>query len=310
MTSLVPKCPKAFVLGHPIKHSKSPLLHRAAYRVLERSIKYERLDTVQAELSEIFKRFGPHDGTCGFSVTMPLKSAVIPYLDELSSFAQAVGVVNTVYWRYEHNCWRSYGHNTDVSGIVNALGQAGLSQAPLQAAVLGGGGTATAALAALRFMGCRQVDLLVRNSHRAQVAYEAANRLGIHLIVKSLADSWSHLCDYPLVISTLPAGAADAVVDIGSRSPHKGYLLDVSYDPWPSHLATIWQQSGGKVTSGLEMLMYQAVDQVKLFTGGSVSEELPKEDQVLAAMRKAVGLPATSYRPQQVCDPAGLGMTH
>ncbi|MFW0180508.1 shikimate dehydrogenase [Rothia sp. P5766] len=308
MSDSLTSCPKAFVLGHPIRHSKSPALHQAAYRVLGEQIVYECLDTVEDQLASVFECFGPHSSTCGFSVTMPLKSAVIAYLDELTPFARAVGVVNTVYWREIEGLWRSFGHNTDVSGIVNALRQEGLLGLPARAAVLGGGGTATAALAALRFMGSTGVDVFVRDPRRAEGAQQAAQRLGMDLTFIPLAEFWSRLEEYELTISTLPAGAADKVVETGPRAHRAGYLLDVSYDPWPSKLALAYQESGGRVTSGLEMLMYQAVDQVRLFTGRSLEDYLPYEQQVLEAMRKAVDLPLTGYLPQQVSDPSALGM--
>lgn len=132
MNGQVAKCPKAFVLGHPITHSKSPLLHRAAYQVMGLDIRYERLDTRENQLAEVFARYTPQQGTRGFSVTMPLKSAVKGYLDYLTPFAQAVGVVNTVYWQQgPDGKFVSYGDNTDVSGIVNALRQAGFTGQPV-----------------------------------------------------------------------------------------------------------------------------------------------------------------------------------
>lgn len=309
MSDTLVRCPKAFVLGHPITHSKSPLLHRAAYQVLGESITYESLDTVEAQLPLVFERFGPGTGACGFSVTMPLKSAIIPFLDELTPFAQAVGVVNTVYWRKQRGTWRSWGHNTDVSGMVNALRQEGLSGTPVRAAVLGGGGTATAALAALRCMGCRQVDIFVRDPRRAERVQQTAARLGMDLVFVPLDTLGQRFGEYELTISTLPAGAADSLIDSDNRGEQTArYLLDVSYDPWPSKLASAWLESGGQVTSGLEMLMYQAVDQVKLFTGRSVEQVLPDESRVLEAMRSAVGLPLTGYTPERVSDPSMLGL--
>ncbi|WP_326503049.1 hypothetical protein [Rothia nasimurium] len=307
MSQQVTECPKAFVLGHPIKHSKSPLLHRGAYLALGIEMDYERLDTREDQLADVFARYTPKQGTRGFSVTMPLKSAVREHLDHLTPFAQAVGVVNTVYWRHDADgLLTSWGDNTDVSGIINALRQAGFVGKPARAAIIGGGGTATAALAALRAMGADGVRVFVRDASRAQGVADAATRLGLHLDFLPIDRFAKSYAEFDVTICTLPAGAADGLLATAEQGESAGYLLDVSYDPWPSVLAGEWEARGGSVTSGLEMLMYQAVDQVKLFTGHSRSLPLPRQEEVLAAMRQAVGLPITSFEPESVSQLVGL----
>ena len=307
MGQQVTECPKAFVLGHPIKHSKSPLLHRAAYRALGIEMDYERLDTREDQLADVFSRYTPEQGTRGFSVTMPLKSAVKEHLDHLTPFAQAVGVVNTVYWRHDADGQlTSWGDNTDVSGIVNALRQAGFVGKPARAAIIGGGGTATAALAALRAMGADGVRVFVRDASRAQGVADTATRLGLNLDFLPI-DSFAEIyAEFDVTICTLPAGAADGLLATSGQGESAGYLLDVSYDPWPSVLAGEWEARGGAVIRGLEMLMYQAVDQVKLFTGHDRSCPLPWQNEVLTAMRQAVGLPVTGFEPESVNESAWL----
>lgn len=306
MTAHTPACPKAFVLGHPISHSKSPLLHRAAYRVLGTDCLYSRLDTDASQLAAVFDRHGTADGTQGFSVTMPLKEAVLAHLDELTPFARAVGVVNTVYWRESATGRQAWGHNTDVSGIVNALRAAGFCGTSSKPAIIGGGGTATAALAALVYLGAGSVRVFVRDESRAQALRDAAKRLGVDLEFAPLG-SYAQVCsDFDLTVCTLPAGAADTLLEGANRAKKPGILLDVSYDPWPSPLASDWEALGGTVTSGLEMLMYQAVDQVKLFTGYRLDERLPREQEVVAAMRQAVGLAPRDQLPEMVWDPGKL----
>lgn len=307
MSQQVTECPRAFVLGHPIKHSKSPLLHRAAYRALGIEMDYERLDTREDQLADVFARYTPGQGTRGFSVTMPLKSAVKEHLDHLTPFAQAVGVVNTVYWRHDADGQlTSWGDNTDVSGIVNALRQAGFVGKPAHAAIIGGGGTATAALAALRTMGADGVRVFVRDASRAQGVADAATRLGLDLDFLPIDSFAKSYAEFDVTVCTLPAGAADGLLATAEQGESAGYLLDVSYDPWPSVLAGEWEARGGAVTSGLEMLMYQAVDQVKLFTGHERRHPLPLQEEVLTAMRQAVGLPVTGFEPESVNESAWL----
>lgn len=282
---------RAYVLGHPIEHSLSPALHRAAYDFLgEATLGYDRRDTLPDDLPAIMHGVRHPDGTedapyiAGLSVTMPLKTAVIQYCDEISEMAQVTGAVNTVYPRGE----KVLGHNTDVIGIVNALRHAGLEPEPLtdsvkdskdSAAIVGGGATAISALAALHALGYRRVSVYARSLHKLGSVQDAADRLGVQLEQVSLAELPQNLAErgHHPVISTLPARAADEWASQlnglkGASATHRPVLLDVAYNPWPSVLASAWEANGGTVVSGLEMLLYQAVEQVLLFTDRTLSE--------------------------------------
>ena len=281
---------RAYVLGHPIAHSLSPALHRAAYAYLgEANLEYDRRDTLPDDLPAIMRGVRNPAGTeeapyiAGLSVTMPLKTAVIQYCDELSETARVTGAVNTVYPRGE----RVLGDNTDVIGIVNALLHAGLKPNPErdEPAVIGGGATAISALTALHKLGYRRASVYARSLHKLGSVQEAADRLGVQLEQVSLADLPQNLAErgHHPVVSTLPAHAADewasqlsglkgASNPAGASATHQPVLLDVAYNPWPSVLASVWEASGGAVVSGLEMLLYQAVEQVLLFTDRTLSE--------------------------------------
>ena len=275
---------RAYVLGHPIAHSLSPALHRAAYAYLgEANLEYDRRDTLPDDLPEIMHGVRHPDGTedapyiAGLSVTMPLKTAVIQYCDELSETARVTGAVNTVYPRGE----KVLGDNTDVIGIVNALRHAGLEPDPErdEPAVIGGGATAISALTALHKLGYRRASVYARSLHKLGSVQEAADRLGVQLEQVSLADLPQNLAErgHHPVISTLPARAADEWASQlsglkGTSATHQPVLLDVAYNPWPSVLASAWEANGGTVVSGLEMLLYQAVEQVLLFTDCTLSE--------------------------------------
>ena len=275
---------RAYVLGHPIAHSLSPALHRAAYDFLgEQNLGYDRRDTLPDDLPAIMHGVRHPDGTedapyiAGLSVTMPLKTAVIQYCDELSETARVTGAVNTVYPRGD----KVLGDNTDVIGIVNALRHAGLEPQPLKdsAAIVGGGATAISALTALHQLGYSRVSVYARSLHKLGSVQEAADRLGVQLEQVSLADLPQNLAErgHHPVVSTLPAHAADEWASQlsglkGASATHRPVLLDVAYNPWPSVLASAWEASGGAVVSGLEMLLYQAVEQVLLFTDRTLSE--------------------------------------
>lgn len=275
---------RAYVLGHPIAHSLSPALHRAAYDFLgEQNLGYDRRDTLSDDLPAIMHGVRHPDGTedapyiAGLSVTMPLKTAVIKYCDELSETARVTGAVNTVYPRGE----KVLGDNTDVIGIVNALRHAGLEPEPLKdsTAIVGGGATAISALTALHQLGYSRVSVYARSLHKLGSVQEAADRLGVQLEQVSLADLPQNLAErgHHPVVSTLPAHAADEWASQLSglkdaSATHRPVLLDVAYNPWPSVLASAWEANGGTVVSGLEMLLYQAVEQVLLFTDRTLSE--------------------------------------
>lgn len=299
---------RAYVLGHPIAHSLSPALHRAAYDFLgEQNLGYERRDTLPEDLPEIMRGVRNPAGTeeapyiAGLSVTMPLKTAVIQYCDELSETARVTGAVNTVYPRGE----RVLGDNTDVIGIVNALRHAGLEPNPErdEPAVIGGGATAISALTALHKLGYRRASVYARSLHKLGSVQEAADRLGVQLSTVALAEfpAEQKARRHNPVISALPARAADdwapQLADPAGASNPAGasetadrpVLLDVAYNPWPSALASAWEASGGAVVSGLEMLLYQAVEQVLLFTDRTLQ---PAELLGLVnAMCAAVDLP-------------------
>ena len=275
---------RAYVLGHPIAHSLSPALHRAAYAYLgEANLEYDRRDTLPDDLPAIMRGVRNPAGTeeapyiAGLSVTMPLKTAVIQYCDELSETARVTGAVNTVYPRGE----KVLGDNTDVIGIVNALLHAGLKPNPErdEPAVIGGGATAISALTALHKLGYRRASVYARSLHKLGSVQEAADRLGVQLEQVSLAELPQNLAErgHHPVVSTLPARAADEWASQlsglkGASATHRPVLLDVAYNPWPSVLASAWEANGGTVVSGLEMLLYQAVEQVLLFTDCTLSE--------------------------------------
>lgn len=279
---------RAAVLGHPITHSKSPALHQSAYARLGEDISYSAVDVTEESLPEFMAQVRAEAGWCGLSVTMPLKSAMVREVDEVRGIARVLGVVNTVVFEKDGARVRPIGYNTDVAGIVNALRHAGALEAP-SAVILGGGGTAAAAVAALQELGARSADLLLRDTNRGSEARAAAAAVGLDLRVLPISDAARVMAAADVVISTLPPRGADALGGEleALRFSTGGVLLDVAYDPWPSRIASVWQHAGGTVVPGLEMLLYQAVEQVRLFTGrgSDVNED------VIDVMCDSVGAP-------------------
>ncbi|MHC6220921.1 shikimate dehydrogenase [Arthrobacter sp. MMS24-S77] len=286
---------RAAVLGHPISHSKSPALHRAAYAKLGLDIDYSAIDVTVERLPAFMASLQPQDNWCGLSVTMPLKTAMVDEVDEVRGAGAHLGVINTVAFEAtEHGVLR-VGHNTDVAGIVEAVRNAGARERP-SSAILGGGGTSAAAIAALHELGSDHVDVYVRDAGRAAEAKAAAAAVGLPVQLRPIAEAAEGIAGADLVISTLPPRAADGIASQLDQLPDGrlpngawGVLLDVAYDPWPSRIAEVWQSRGGVVVPGLEMLLYQAVEQIRLFSGADVTAD------VIDVMCDSVGLPRRVY---------------
>ena len=279
---------RAAVLGHPISHSKSPALHRAAYARLGVDIDYTAIDVTVPDLPAFMETVRAEPGWRGLSVTMPLKTAMVLEVDEVRGVAGILGVVNTVVFEADGTSVRRVGYNTDVAGIVNAVRHAGVVAAP-SAVILGGGGTSAAAIAALKDLGAPSADVFVRDVGRAAEARAASDGVGLPIRVLPLSGAAAALAAADVVISTLPPRGADALADelAGLHAPTPGVLLDVAYDPWPSRIASVWQDGGGAVVPGLEMLLYQAVEQVRFFSG--LGNDVTAD--VIDVMCDAVGAP-------------------
>jgi shikimate dehydrogenase len=260
---------KAAVLGLPISHSLSPVLHQAAYAALGLGgWSYRAIECDEAALPARLDSCGP--GWAGLSLTMPLKRAVLPLLYRTDQVATATGAANTVVFEGAAR----HGYNTDVAGLVTALAEAGVQPGP--ALVLGGGATACSALAALREMGLREAVVAVRDQTRAQGVLTAAARLGIHIGLWPFGKI-NH--DIDLLISTVPAGGADFYSERlrqATRPPKA--IVDVIYDPWPTPLIAAGRAVGALAVGGFELLLHQAARQVELMTG---------RDAPVAAMRAA-----------------------
>jgi shikimate dehydrogenase len=254
--SSTPRVRKAGVLGSPIAHSRSPQLHLAAYRALGLADwTYERIECGAEELPAVVDRLGPE--WIGVSVTMPGKFAALHFADERTDRAELVGSANTLL--RTPRGWRA--DNTDIDGVMGALGAA-----TDRAVVSGSGGTAPAAIVALAELGVGDITVVARNPDKAARLVELAARVGAaarfcDLDRGAVADAVSGAS---VLVSTLPADVAGRYAEVFAEAP---VLLDAIYDPWPTPLAIAVAATGGRVISGLQMLLHQAFAQVEQFTG-------------------------------------------
>lgn len=269
----------AAVIGSPIAHSLSPVIHRAAWQQLgidgweyrRAEVTEESLPTFIGQLDESFR---------GLSVTMPCKQAVMPLLDVIDPLASAVGAVNTVV----PSSGVLAGFNTDVTGIASAIRRA-CSQAdralPTSAVVLGARATASSALAALGELGIVTSTVAARRFGGPGSVVAASSRLGVSIDQVLWSDRDAVLravSGADLVISTLPAGVADPIAE--HMTVREGQvLLDVVYFPRDTALRSAFERNGGIVAEGTDMLIFQAAAQVQLMTGRA-----PKTDVMRGAL--------------------------
>ena len=276
-TGVTPTIRRAAVLGSPIAHSLSPVLHRAAYaRLGLTGWTYGRHEVDEAALPGFLDGLD-RDGTwAGLSLTMPLKRAVIPLLDETDPTAEAVNAVNTLIFRPDGS---RYGTNTDVTGLTAALHERGVT-ALSGAAILGAGATAGSALAALSDLVKSPITIYLRNPAKLAEFDTLVSHFGLELDPRPWSEA-AEAADFELVINTTPAGAADALAE--QLPAQVGTLFDVLYHPWPTPLAAAWSHRGGAVLGGQDLLVHQAVRQVELMTG--IEGRAP---EILSAMREAL----------------------
>ena len=267
----------AAVIGSPIEHSLSPVIHRAAWAQLGiDGWEYHRLEQDTDSLPGFIAGLGAD--CAGLSVTMPCKQAVMPLLDVIDPLASAVGAVNAVV----PSSGVLAGFNTDVTGIASAVRRAcslaGCS-APSSALVLGARATASSALAALGELGITSSTVAARRFGGPGSVVAAASRLGV--TIEQILWSDSEAVDraassVDLVISTLPASAADPLAE-RLRVREGQILLDVVYSPRDTALRRAFESAGGVVAEGTDMLVFQAGAQVQLMTGRSPDTGVMRE---------------------------------
>ena len=268
------------MLGSPVAHSLSPVLHNAAYQALGLTAwTFDRIECDERALPGLVAASTPD--WVGYAVTMPGKRAALAMADVVTDRAAAVGAANTLL-RLDSG-WQA--DCTDVSGVVDALRVAGGYQPRPGATglILGAGGTASAALAGLADLDVHEVTIVVREPARATEARATAERLGITLDVRRWSDTdlGALAAASAVLVSTVPAEAAAPHAAEIALAP---CLLDVIYHPWPTPVAEAVAARGGQLATGLDMLLHQAFGQVEQFTGLPAPREAMRD-----ALRKSTG---------------------
>lgn len=247
---------KAAVLGYPIAHSLSPVLHGKAFELLGIAGSYEAIEVESGGLAQFLKSLGQSYNY--LSLTMPLKEEVLDIAKdsgiEVDELAQRIQSVNTLIRK--GSGWSAT--STDGSGFIKALANAGYDHFN-SVLILGAGGTARAVAGALDDI-ADSVAVMGRSVRRNAGIAACFRKVVPEFIVW---DDQIDLRQFDLVVNTTPSGAADLVAEY-IPSKVEGLLFDVLYKPWPTLIARRWSDGGGKVISGLELLLYQGIDQINL----------------------------------------------
>lgn len=265
------------VWGDPIAHSRSPRLHAAAYDALGLAWEYGRRRVAEDEFSAALAGL---DATWrGLSLTMPLKAAAARASATRDRDAELTGAVNTLLLGGELR-----GFNTDVGGLARALREEGVDDVST-ARILGAGATATSALVALAGLGADRVEVVARRPAAVAALTELGRSLGVRVTAAGFDAAAPDAVE--VTVATLPGGT-----DLGAAGERfaeaGGALVDVVYGDWPTPLATAWEAAGHAASSGLGMLLHQALLQVRIFVSADPDAALPDEPAVLAAMRQAL----------------------
>ena len=255
------------VLGKPIAHSLSPVMHRAAYDQLGLGDwTYEAFEVAESELEDFLDS---RDETWrGLSLTMPLKRTIIDLADEVTSVAGKLGVANTVELRNG----RIIASNTDVAGALAALTERGIGKTRT-ARILGGGATAASIAYALASTGVEHIEFVVRNPDTATAAIAVAEAAGADVDVRKIDKALIDVVD--LLVSTVPEGAIRS--DTHELVESARAVFDVSYDPWPTSLSLSAVEAELPFVSGIDLLAHQAAFQVELMTGSPVGADSLRE---------------------------------
>ncbi|MCD2497444.1 shikimate dehydrogenase [Microbacterium sp. W2R] len=268
------------VWGDPIAHSRSPQLHLAAYRALGLDWEYGRRQVNEVSFDR--ELVTARRELRGLSLTMPLKESAWRTAGSRDARAMRTGVANTLLLTGDEPA----AFNTDIGGFIGALRENGV-EAPERARIIGAGATAVSAVIALAEAGARELEIVARRPQKAAPLVDLAADMGLSVSVRPL-DAHAGLGDVDATIATLPGGTHIDDTIAGLLAQHGGALVDAVYAPWPTQLGEAWMTLGLPAASGVQMLLHQALLQVRIFVTGQVAEPLESESVILDAMRSAL----------------------
>ena len=271
-----------YVIGDPVSHSLSPLLHQAMIDQTGAAYRYD-VRTVRPEELPAFVRWAKDGGCAGFNVTMPHKEAILPLLDEVDTTAASCGAVNTVCIREG----RAIGHNTDGTGFLDSLAGQGFHP-QRRTVLLGAGGAAKAVGHALAAAGAERVIVCARRLERAAALAAQLPNCGEGIVLAQDAlQQAATACD--LLVNATPLGMAGspafAELDFLQALPPHAVVYDLVYHPRRTALLEAAARQGLRTVGGIDLLIRQAVRAFTFFTG-----ETPDTAALYGALHEPLGL--------------------
>jgi len=270
---------KLGIIGYPLEHSLSPVMHNAALKELGIEGIYEVLETPPEKLYAKVDSL-KEQGYRGFNVTIPHKVEIIKFLDSIDSFAKAVGAVNTVLIN-ENGSFNGY--NTDVYGFVEAIpAETRVKLRGEKAVVLGSGGAARAVISGLAEIGIKEISIIARNQEKAQKLREimGGNFSDIEINYIACRD----LSEYSIIVNTTPLGMYGENERLSPLSqeniatlPEHSLVYDIIYRPRKTKLLEYAEKRGLKTLDGLEMLVLQGAKAFELWTGKNPPVEIMRD---------------------------------
>ena len=258
------------IIGDPVEHSFSPVMHNRAIASLGVDYVYLPLPVKPEDLAVAIAGFEAI-GLVGFSITIPHKQAIIPLLSEVSDIAQGVGAVNTVY-RTE-NGW--YGTNTDVAGFISPLQALNRDWSQTKVVILGYGGAARAVVVGCAQLGCTEIHVIGRNSQKLTQFQQSWEHTALPVSIN--IHLWQQLPELisqaDLLVNTTPVGMYpdldSSPVDQATiaRLSANAIAYDLIYTPNPTKFLQQAEQQGAVIFDGLEMLVQQGVAAFKCWIG-------------------------------------------
>lgn len=267
---------RCFIIGHPIAHSRSPLIHGEWLREHGVAGSYERVDVAPVDLPRFFGRLRAGE-FAGGNVTVPHKEAVMPHLDVIGPAALAIGAVNTIWWENG----KLHGDNTDAFGFLAHLDATvpGWNAQARSALILGAGGAARAIVHALKERGLSKIRIVNRGRDRAE---ELVAAFGVPLVAGDWADRDALVETADLIVNTTSLGMkGQPALDIDLSRLRPGTVVnDIVYAPLETPLLAEAARHRGRPVDGLGMLLHQAIPGFARWFGVT--------PQVTSALRKKI----------------------
>jgi shikimate dehydrogenase len=253
------------IIGYPLSHSISPQIHNLAFQTLNINAVYEKAEINPSAFDDAITRLKT-EGWKGFNVTIPFKEKIIGHLDEVDAVSSKIGAINTV--KAENGKWKGY--NTDYLGFMRPL----ISDLERinSALILGAGGASRAVIfGLLEKSNIKNLFIANRTKSRAEKLLKSLDHSKkVNIDIISLSDAGGLDIPVDLIVNTTSVGMGNLIDDIPAEIPKKFnnfIVYDLIYNPKKSKLLQLAQRQGCKTINGLPMLIYQAEESFKIWTG-------------------------------------------